>query len=114
MTELKIQIGKRCIGQGEPCFVIAEAGSNHNGSLEQALRLVDLAAEASADAVKFQLFRAQKLYPRSAGASDYLKDQRSIYDIIRQMELPYEWLPRLADRCREAGPLFMASVFDEE
>ncbi len=109
-----IQIGKRQVGMGAACFVIAEAGSNHNGSLEQALRLVELASQAGADAVKFQLFRAEKLYPKSAGKSDYLKDSRSIYDIIRQMEMPYEWLPRLSDRCKELEILFLVSVFDEE
>ena len=114
MGQAAIQVGQRLIGPGAPCFVIAEAGSNHNGSLEQALRLVDLAADSKADAVKFQIFRAEKLYPRSAGPSAYLKDQRSIYAIIQQMELPYEWLPRLADHCKGAGVLFMASVFDEE
>lgn len=96
------------------CFVIAEAGSNHNGDLEQAKRLIDVAAQAEADAVKFQLFRADKLYLHSAGRSDYLQDPRSIYDIVAKMELPYEWLPELARYCRKKQIQFMASVVDEE
>src|SRR5687767_7732338 len=68
-----IAIGARTVGDGHPCYVIAEAGSNHNGSLEQAMHLIDVAAEARADAVKFQVFRAARLYPKSAGFSDYLK-----------------------------------------
>ena len=49
------------IGDENPCFIIAEAGSNHNGSMEQAKRLIDVAVAANCDAVKFQLFRASKL-----------------------------------------------------
>lgn len=110
----KIQIGDRMIGSGEPCFIIAEAGSNHNGSLEQALRLIDVAVEAQADAVKFQLFRARTLYPKSAGRSDYLKLDKPIYDIISDMEMPYEWLPDLAGYCQDRGIIFLSSAFDEE
>lgn len=110
----KVRIGDRWIGEGEPCFITAEAGSNHNGNLEQAKRLIDMAASAGADAVKFQVFRANRLYPKSAGLSDYLKIPKPIYDIIAQMEMPYEWLADLAACCREKGVLFLASVFDEE
>lgn len=109
----EIRIGDRRLGPGAPCFVVAEAGSNHNGSLEQAKRLVDVAARAGADAVKFQLFRAAKLYPRSAGQSDYLGLPRPIYDIIEEMELPPAWLPELAGRARERGLVFFAAPFDE-
>lgn len=110
----KVQIGDRWIGDGEPCFLIAEAGSNHNGNLEQAKQLIDIAASAGADAVKFQVFRANRLYPKSAGLSDYLKMPKPIYDIIAEMEMPYEWLPELAAYCQARGILFLASVFDEE
>ena len=109
-----VGIGARTIGDGAPCFVVAEAGSNHNGSLEQAIRLIDVAASAGADAVKFQVFRAERLYPRSAGQTDYLKIAKSIYQIIHEMETPYEWLPELAGRCEERGIFFLASAFDEE
>jgi len=109
----KVRIGDRWVGDGEPCLIIAEAGSNHNRSLEQAKRLIDVAASASVDCVKFQVFRASRLYPRNAGLSDYLKSPKSIYDIIAEMELPYEWIPELAAYCRTKGVLFMASVFDE-
>ena len=90
----KVKIGERWVGAGEPAYIVAEAGSNHNGSFEQALRLIDAAADARADAVKFQQFKAAKLYPRSAGASDYLNTSRSIYDIIRDMETPDDWVTR--------------------
>jgi N-acetylneuraminate synthase len=102
------------IEAGGPCYVIAEAGSNHNGDLELALRLIRVAADAGADAVKFQLFRAAKLYPREAGSADYLRDDEDIYDIVERMELPLEWLPQLAAAADEAGIDFIVSPFDEE
>lgn len=108
-----IRIGRHLIGAGHPCYVIAEAGSNHNGSLDQALALIDLAAEAGCNAVKFQVFNADKLYPPGAGKSDYLGDERSIYDIIRAMELPEGWLPRLVSHTRDHGMDFLCSAFDE-
>ena len=99
---------------GGPCYVIAEAGSNHNGDLELALELIGVAGRAGADAVKFQLFRAAKLYPRAAGSADYLHDDEDIYDLIERMELPLEWLPLLAGAAAEAGVDFIVSPFDEE
>lgn len=109
-----IRIGPRWIGASAPCFIIAEAGSNHDGRLEQARQLIDIAADARADAVKFQVFRASRLYPKRAGPSDYLTDARSIYDIVSELEMPYEWLPTLARWSRERGVIFLASAFDEE
>jgi sialic acid synthase SpsE len=111
---VRLQVGGRWVGDGEPCYVIAEAGSNHNGSLEHALALIDVAAEAGADAVKFQGFRARTLYPRTAGKSDYLGDPRSIYDIIEAMELSPAWLPTLAAHCRVRRVDFLCTPFDEE
>jgi sialic acid synthase SpsE len=111
---MRIKVGERWIGAGEPCYVIAEAGSNHNGSLETALALIDVAAEAGADAVKFQGFRARTLYPKSAGKSDYLGDPRSIYDIIEAMELAPAWLPTLAAHCTKRGVHFLCTPFDED
>jgi len=110
----RLKVAERTIGDGAPCYVIAEAGSNHNGSLPQALALIDVASEAGADAVKFQGFRARTLYPRNAGKSDYLKDERSIYDIIEAMEMPLAWIPILAAHCRARGVHFLCTPFDEE
>ncbi len=109
----RIRIGERWVGEGQPTYIVAEAGSNHNGSFEQALRLIDAAADAGADAVKFQHFKAATLYPKSAGESDYLKLPRSIYDIIHDMETPDEWVPRLAAHCRARALAFLSTPFDE-
>lgn len=110
----RIRIGNHWLGDGERCFIIAEAGSNHNGKLELARELVDVAAQAGADAVKFQLFRASRLYPKSAGASEYLKVAKPIYDIIAEMEMPYGWVPLLAQYTGRLGLEFLCSAFDEE
>lgn len=109
-------IGQRKIGPGNSCFIIAEAGSNHDGRLEQAKRLIDTAAEAGADAVKFQTFRAARMYPRSAGSVAYLKQlgiDRSVYDLIQQLEMPDDWIPELARHCQERGIIFLSTPFDE-
>lgn len=108
------QIYGRPIGLGHPCFVIAEAGSNHNGDLEVAKRLISAAHEAGADAVKFQTFKASKLYPRSAGRSDYLGSPKSIYDIIEAMEMPEAWLGELRDLTHSLQMAFISSPFHEE
>jgi N,N'-diacetyllegionaminate synthase len=106
-------IGDRAVGPGEPTYIIAEAGSNHNGDLETAKELIDVAADAGADAVKFQTFRAEDLYVEESGEVEYLEDDRSIYDIIESMEMPYEWIPELYDYCHEQGVQFMSTPFDE-
>ncbi len=113
-----IRIGKRAVGDGSPCFMIAEAGANFRISddpvknYEQALRLIDIAAESGADAVKFQVYRAERLYVKDAGHAEYIGKKKKIYDIIREMELPYEWLPKLKKHCDDKGIMFLATPFD--
>jgi N-acetylneuraminate synthase len=106
-------VGDREVGPDSPAFVIAEAGSNHNGDLGLAKDLIDVAVDAGADAVKFQTFRAKDMYVEDSGEVDYLDDDRSIYDIIESMEMPYEWIPKLHDYCQRQGILFMSTPFDE-
>jgi N-acetylneuraminate synthase len=109
-----MRIGNRQIGPGHPCYVIAEAGSNHGGSLERAFRLIDVAVEAGADAVKFQLFKAKKLYPRSAGEAEYLEAKKSIFDIIAELQVPDAWIEKLAKHCAEQRIDFLCTPFDED
>lgn len=107
------EIGNHSVGPEEPTFIIAEAGSNHNGDLDLAKELIDVAADAGADAVKFQTFRAEELYVKNSGEVEYLEDDRSIYEIIESMEMPYEWIPKLHAYCHEQGVQFMSTPFDE-
>lgn len=110
---MDIVIGDRVVGEGHPTFIIAEAGSNHDGKIEQARRLVDVAAEAGVDAVKFQFFRAEHLYSRFTPEFEYLKGQ-NVYELIESIETPRDWIAELAGHCRERDVIFLASPFDRE
>ena len=101
----KVKIENKLIGEGEPCFIIAEAGSNHNGSLEQAKKLIDVAAEAKADAVKFQIYKAESLYSKYTPEFSYLKGQ-NVYELIKNIETPREWIKELARYCKEKNIIF--------
>lgn len=86
----KIKISDRCIGEEEPCFIIAEAGVNHNGSLSKALKLVDVAHNAGACAIKFQTWSVNELYiPDSISGKNYRKESRKrclSYDDFREIK----------------------------
>jgi len=114
MSSEVLNIYTKTVGPGYPVFIVAEAGSNHNGSYETAVELIDAAADAEVDAVKFQTFKAARLYPRGAGTSDYLGSETPIYDIIEAMEMPADWLPALRDHAHERGLAFLSSPFHEE
>lgn len=113
-----ITIGKRRVGADEPVFVIAEAGVNHNGDVELAKRLVDEAAEAGADAVKFQTFKAELVVSAMAPKAEYqLKTTdpaESQLAMLRRLELSPEAHRELQGYCQERGVLFMSTPFDEE
>ncbi|QTN24268.1 N-acetylneuraminate synthase [Rhizobacter sp. AJA081-3] len=99
-------------------YVIAEAGVNHNGSLEMALQLVDAAAEAGADAVKFQTFDAKKLASADAPKAAYQKETtdraESQVAMLRKLELPREWHAELQARARQRGIEFLSTAFDAD
>lgn len=97
--------------------IIAEAGVNHNGSRELALRLVDAAADAGADVVKFQLFRADALATASAPKAEYQKHAagtgESQIEMLRRLELGEADFREIQRHCRERGIRFLATPFDE-
>ena len=113
-----IDIGSRLVGPGHPCLVIAEAGVNHNGSLDRALAMVDAAQEAGASAVKFQAFRTARLVTRAAGKAAYQERGtprgQSQYEMLKGLELSAADFGRIADHCRARNILFLSTPFDEE
>lgn len=112
----KVQIANRIIGEGEPCFVIAEVGSNHDGKLEQAKQLIDIAANSGADVVKFQTFRADKIAARTMDkvVNVDIAGSKTLHTLYKKMELPQEWPSELADYARDKGIIFLSTPFDEE
>lgn len=98
-------------------FIIAEAGVNHNGDADLALRLVDTAAQCGADAVKFQTFSADKLVRPGAEKAEYQKRQTGSgdqYAMLKALEMSPELHRRLVQRCAERGIEFMSTPFDED
>lgn len=100
----------------ENLLIIAEAGVNHNGSLARALEMVDVAANAGADVIKFQTFSADKLARKDAQLAEYQKtstdDTRSQWDLLKGLELSHEDFLAIRDRCREKGIAFLSTGFD--
>ncbi|MBN2383770.1 N-acetylneuraminate synthase [bacterium] len=112
-----IRCGQRMIGPGQPCFIIAEAGVNHNGRMDLAFSLVDLAVEAGVDAIKFQTFKSDKVVSSVAPKADYqLKNgpQESMLEMVRKLELNQEQTGQLAAYCRERQILFLSTAFDPD
>ena len=112
-------MGDRRIGPGEPCFVIAEAGTNHNGKIETAKALIDCAADAGSDCVKFQTFRADALvaptdHPIATLTDSFGRFGATVHEMFLKAEMPLEWLPELIAHSKKRGILFLSTPFDEE
>jgi N-acetylneuraminate synthase len=110
-------VSERVIGEGTPVFIVAEAGVNHNGDLALARRLVDVAAEAGADAVKFQTFRSHALVSRHAPKAAYQRAttgaDESQLAMLARLELTAEQHAELKAHCAKRGILFFSAPFDE-
>lgn len=99
-------------------FIIAEAGVNHNGSVELAKKLIDVAAKAGADAVKFQTFKADKLVSKTAKKAEYQQQttdaSESQYAMIKKLELSEKAHHELMGYCKTKNVLFLSTPFDHE
>src|SRR3954469_1978802 len=111
-----VTIGGRSVGPGSPCYVIAEAGANHDRDLDTAKHLVDVAAEAGADAVKFQTYSGRTLYSTKTPRFDYLGDlgAKPVHELLEDVALPRDWQPVLAAHARDVGIEFLSSPFDRD
>lgn len=103
----------------EKVLIIAEAGVNHNGNLEMALELIDKAAEAGADVVKFQTFKAENLVSESAQKAEYQisntsDKEESQFAMLKKLEIKEDWYPLLMERCKQRGIEFLSTGFDED
>ncbi|NCC84307.1 MAG: N-acetylneuraminate synthase [Clostridia bacterium] len=101
------------VGDGHPCFIIAEIGSNHNQDLAIAFRCIDAAAAAGANAVKFQTFRAADHYSRRTPSFSYLGGVNT-YDLIRSLELDRSWHASLKQHAEARGVVFFSSPCDSD
>lgn len=114
---MSIKISNRTIGEGELCFIIAEAGVNHNGDVNLAKKLIDAAREAGADVVKFQTFRAEELVVKGAEKAKYQKrttgKEESQFEMLRRLELSEEMLFDLKDYADSQGIAFLSTPYDE-
>ena len=109
----EIKIGNKIIGKGKPVFIIAEAGVNHNGRLDLALRLVDEAAKAGADAIKFQTFKAGEVVTKFGKMASYQKKNigktESQVKMLQKLEFDDKWYKEVIERCKKRGIIFFST-----
>ena len=117
MTPSAIRIGSRCIGPGHPAYLVAELSANHNGDLGRALATIQAAAEAGADAVKFQTYTADTITIRSdrpefrvGGSGPWAG--RTLYDLYEEAHTPWAWHAQLFETARACGIAAFSTPFD--
>jgi len=107
---------KTIIGKNNYPFIIAEMSGNHNQSIERALKLVDVAAEAGADAIKLQTYTAETITMKGAytiNDSNSLWNGKELYDLYSEAYTPWEWHKAIFNRAKEKGIIAFSSPFDE-
>lgn len=112
----EFRIDQRVVGGEHPSYVIAEIGANHNRDLDVARELIDRAAEAGVDAVKFQTYSGNRLYSRKTPRFRYLEPitDKTPAELLEEISLPREWQQTLSDHARERGVHFFSSPFDHD
>ena len=116
----EIKIGERLIGAKHPTYFVADISANHDGELERAKLLIQLAAEAGADAAKFQNFRAPKIVSdygfRAMGSqvSHQSTWEKSVFEVYQDASIPFEWTPILKETCDDFGIHYFSSPYDFE
>src|ERR1700756_1222035 len=112
-SPLTATIGNRLLGDGQPCYGIAEIGNNHNGDFDRAIALVDAAVAAGADCAKFQMRKLDEVYRASSlsGKDDDLAVEYTL-DLLRRFELNAEQHRRLAAYCATKGIEYLCTPWD--
>ena len=113
-----VQIGDYLIGKDQPCFIIAEAGVNHNGDINLAHKLIDSASEAGADAVKFQSFISEDLVTLEAPTAGYqvktTGESGGQYAMLKALELSAKQQAELKSHCEKVGILYLCTPYEEK
>jgi len=118
MKEFKI--GDRLVGDAHPTYFVADISANHDGEIERAKDLIHLAAEAGADAAKFQNFRAAKIVSdygfthMDGQVSHQAKWKKSVFEVYDGASISFDWTPELKKTCDEAGIHYFSSPYDFE
>jgi len=113
-----VKIGDKIIGEKKPCFIIAEAGVNHNGNLRLAKKIVEAAKKAGADAVKFQTFKSENLVTENAEMADYqkknIREKESQLEMLKKLELKKEDFSELKKYCDKKNIIFLSTPHTED
>lgn len=116
----KIKLGKITVGEDQPLYFIADIGANHNGDINRAFKLIELAKEAGADAAKFQNFIASKIVSKTgfellgSGLSHQSKWKKSVYEVYIDASIPNDWTRKLKEKCDNVGLEYFTSAYDFE
>jgi len=114
----KIKLGKRFVGEGEPLYFIADIAANHDGDLQRALKLIELAKDAGADAAKFQNFQAAQIVSRRGFESLVRKVShqaswaKSVFEVYQDASISRDWTAKLKEKCQEIGIEYFTSPYD--
>jgi sialic acid synthase SpsE len=117
---MEITIGKKKFGQKGPLYFIADIGANHDGDLDRALMLIELAKEAGADAAKFQNFKAETIVSKSGFSnmggklSHQANWKKPVFEIYQDASISQDWTPLLKKKCDEVGIDYFTSAYDFE
>jgi N-acetylneuraminate synthase len=115
---IRVKIGDRNIGEGKPCFMVAEVGVNHNKDIGLAKKMIRAAKDAGADAVKFQTWKTENIILKDVEMAEYQKvnieSKESQFEMLKKLELPYEWHFELKDYAERFGLVFFSTMEDRE
>jgi len=111
-----MEIGNKKIGKDKPIFIIAEAGVNYNNKLSLGYKMIDVAAKAGADAIKFQTFKAKNIQLKNSIKPDYQKSIKNTnyYNLIKKLETSFDDQIKLFNYCKKKNIIFLSTPYDEE